>query len=503
MSIQTYSLATFGGRRICIGKQGENLATQIDVNVEPWRVEYPAATISLFVVPPSGNGYLAALEDRGNSVSWTIRDTDTAYAGNGRAELILKDAAGTVIKSVTTMTMCMPSPSADEPADPPEAIRPWVEQILDAIASGGTGGGAAGVGIAKLEQTTISTDDGGVNIWTATLTDGSTYQYQVRNGQRGSVGPQGEPGPQGPVGPAGPAGDTGATGPQGPQGEQGPQGPAGPAGETGPAGATGAPGAKGDKGDPFTYADFTPEQLAALKGEKGDTGATGPQGPQGEKGEMGAQGPQGIQGEQGPQGEKGETGPAGPAGPSYTLPVASAEQLGGVMPSAKTDEMTQAVGVDESGGLWALPGGNASEFKKKTIELTEGVSVVTIELDDATEFYVLDNIGLTDADGLNTGENNVVVKVNGSNAYYTRAFIRASAYYPDMITGRIIEKALFVFGTGGWTDSMVWSRSLDVKFYGNRDLRSWTEKVKTISFEVYNNTSLFFTSGSKWEVWYR
>ena len=29
-------------------------------------------------------------------------------------------------------------------------------------------------------------------------------------------------------------------------------------------------GAKGDKGDAFTYADFTPEQLAALKGEKGD-----------------------------------------------------------------------------------------------------------------------------------------------------------------------------------------------------------------------------------------
>ena len=30
------------------------------------------------------------------------------------------------------------------------------------------------------------------------------------------------------------------------------------------------------------------------------------------------------------------------------------------MPAAKTDEMTQAVGVDESGGLWALPGGGAS-----------------------------------------------------------------------------------------------------------------------------------------------
>lgn len=182
LSIQTYSLATFGSRRICIGKQGENLATHIDVNVEPWRAEYPAATISLFVVPPSGNGYLAAIEENGNTVSWKVRGTDTAYAGDGKAELILKDAAGTVIKSVTAMTMCMPSVSADEPADPPEAIRPWVDQILDAIASGGTGSGAEGVGIAKIEQTTISTDDGGINIWTATLTDGSTYQFDVRNG---------------------------------------------------------------------------------------------------------------------------------------------------------------------------------------------------------------------------------------------------------------------------------------------------------------------------------
>ena len=33
-------------------------------------------------------------------------------------------------------------------------------------------------------------------------------------------------------------------------------------------------GAKGDKGDAFTYADFTPQQLASLKGEKGDDGVS-------------------------------------------------------------------------------------------------------------------------------------------------------------------------------------------------------------------------------------
>lgn len=250
MKIYSYCLRTFGGRRICVGKQGENLATRIDVDVTPWKMEYPTGIISLFVVPPVGNGYLAALEENGNIVSWVIRDTDTASIGIGKVELILKDADGTVIKSATAYTSCVPSVSSSEPSDPPEAIRPWVEQILDAIASGAL----AGIGIESLEQTTISTDDSGINIWTATLTDGSTYQFEVRNGQRGA---DGAPGEKGPKGDKGDTGAPGATGPQGPQGEQGAQGIQG---ETGPQGPQGP---KGDKGD---------------TGERGETGQAGADG---------------------------------------------------------------------------------------------------------------------------------------------------------------------------------------------------------------------------------
>lgn len=136
MKTYAYSLVTFGSRQISIGRQGENLATRIDVDVTPWKTEYPTGTVSLFVVPPVGNGYLAAIEEDGNTIRWTIRDTDTAYDGHGKAELILKDASGTVMKSVTANTICAKPVSAAEPADPPEAIRPWVEQILEAIKSG-------------------------------------------------------------------------------------------------------------------------------------------------------------------------------------------------------------------------------------------------------------------------------------------------------------------------------------------------------------------------------
>ena len=70
-------------------------------------------------------------------------------------------------------------------------------------------------------------------------------------------------------------------------------------------------GPRGERGEAFTYADFTPEQLAALIGPEGPEGPEGPAGPQGEKGDAftyedftpeqlaaltGPQGPQGPQG---------------------------------------------------------------------------------------------------------------------------------------------------------------------------------------------------------------
>lgn len=69
------------------------------------------------------------------------------------------------------------------------------------------------------------------------------------------------------------------------KGEKGDQGLQGVQGEQG---IQGIQGLKGDKGDPFTYADFTPEQLASLKGDKGDTGEQGIQGEKGDTGQDGA-----------------------------------------------------------------------------------------------------------------------------------------------------------------------------------------------------------------------
>lgn len=63
----------------------------------------------------------------------------------------------------------------------------------------GTSGanGKDGVGILSVEQTTISTDDGGVNVVTVTKTDGTTSDFQIRNGSKGNKGDTGEKGDNG------------------------------------------------------------------------------------------------------------------------------------------------------------------------------------------------------------------------------------------------------------------------------------------------------------------
>lgn len=198
-------------------------------------------------------------------------------------------------------------------------------------------------------------------------------------GPKGDKGDPGDPGPQGPqgeVGPQGPQGVQGPEGPQGPKGDTGATGEAGPVGPRGPQGETGPKGPKGDTGE------------QGPKGDTGDTGPQGPAGPQGEQGPQGDPGPQGPQGEQGPKGEPGDT---------YILPIASSAQLGGVQPAAKTDSMTQEVGVDEAGGLWTAVGGGGGLDDFELIDTidwsTEEMAVAnagkTYELSGATDVLVV------------------------------------------------------------------------------------------------------------------
>lgn len=74
--------------------------------------------------------------------------------------------------------------------------------------------GDDGVGIASVVQTTTSSADGGSNVMTVTLSDGTKSTFTVKNGSKGSQGeqgPKGDTGAEGLKGDKGDKGDTGAT----------------------------------------------------------------------------------------------------------------------------------------------------------------------------------------------------------------------------------------------------------------------------------------------------
>lgn len=308
------------------------------------------------------------------------------------------------------------------------------------------------------------------------------FQLKESTGPMGPAGPQGPKGDKGDRGEPGPRGLTGLTGATGPKGDKGDKGDKGATGAVGPQGPAGPKGDKGEKGDSFTYADFTAEQLAALKGEKGD------------KGDTGAQGPQGIQGETGPQGEKGEkgdtgaTGPQGPAGGIDNLPVASPTTLGGVQPVAKTDEMTQSVGVDEAGRLWAIAGGGVS-METLEVTTTEEVNMITLEFSTAIKRgYVLAYLNMPDG-GNYPGNHKVIYRTSGGIGY------EIIGVFTDRTHTFVVAKVV-----GGWLD--IRAGAYNVPFMTSTSLTAfnvdpWLERrspipdIKSVTFGFGTSSTMF------------
>lgn len=205
------------------------------------------------------------------------------------------------------------------------------------------------------------------------------------------------------------------------------------------------------------------DALAQAKASGEFDGAKGEKGDKGDKGDPGAQGIRGEKGETGPAGAKGDTGPAGPKGadgkdgagmdvtgakvgqiakitavdsagkptewepvdmPSgggaYTLPIASPTVLGGVKPIAKTDAMTQNVGVDDAGELWTAAGG--SEYillLDKTIAVEEA-SVVQENIarsDTAKKYLVWLKFDKNEAAAWGSAKN-IELNINGARIGY-------------------------------------------------------------------------------------
>lgn len=189
-----------------------------------------------------------------------------------------------------------------------------------------------------------------------------------------------------------------------------------------------------------------------------------------------------------------------PAGGSYTLPIASAAQLGGVMPAAKTDEMTQAVGVDAAGGLWTMAGGEVLTFRNT--KLASGTFA-------SGESSGAKSIGLT-ADDLrkwkwfgfkfsSTQTLNVAFRAAGVNLWYgNQAGQQVLFVWGD--TAR--TRALAVACGKDWLrvdDDGFAQRGNTVTYYGNTAQTFTGGSVGTGNVQIYLHSNL--TADLSWSVW--
>lgn len=248
------ALDRFGDQALLLGRVDENRATRVLIDLKSILSQYPDAIASITVKPPGRVEYPAVVKQEGGILTWEITRADIGNkAGSGQAQITIRDADGTVIKTAIACTRISES-LGDATAPAPDPVEKWIDKATGTLADVERAGNAAQ---AVADEVQRRLDDGDF------------------------VGPQG---------PKGDRGETGPIGPQGPKGEKGDKGDTGEKGDTGPQGETGA------KGDAFTFDDFTLEQLESLRGPKGDTGATGAQGAKGDKGDKGDTGAKGEPG---------------------------------------------------------------------------------------------------------------------------------------------------------------------------------------------------------------
>ena len=217
------SLDRFGDQALLLGRVRENRATRVQIDLKSILSQYPDAIASITVKPPGRAEYPAVVKQEGGILTWEITRADIGdKTGRGQAQITIKDADDTVIKTAIACTRIGES-LGDATAPAPDPIETWIDKATGTLADVERAGNAAQ---AVADEVQRRLDDGDF------------------------------------VGPQGPQGDRGETGPIGPQG------PKGEKGDKGAPGAKGDPGERGEKGDPGAQGE---------KGEKGDPGRDAPQ----------------------------------------------------------------------------------------------------------------------------------------------------------------------------------------------------------------------------------
>ena len=331
---------------IYLGRQGENLARTVEIDVGAMLDAYPGASIGL-VFQRAGETelYIGATTLAETVLSWPISAAVTANAGRGKIEV--RAMLGDVLaKSVTAPTQVDASLSGAG-STPPAPEEDWIDDVLQAASDAKQSAASAADSAQQAEQAVGNAKDAAAAVEAAKA---EAVQAVQEAGQAASeaVSTEGTEAVQ-TIG----------------------QAAAGAVEQVQQAGAAQVQAieqAGNDKIQEINTANAHAPQINADTGKwqtwdaasgayvDTETNAEGPQGPQGLKGDTGATGPQGEKGEtgetgpQGPEGPQGATGPAGLGVPTPSVtdagkvPVVNAEGTGyelGDAPVSLDDTLTQ------------------------------------------------------------------------------------------------------------------------------------------------------------------
>ena len=227
--------------------------------------------------------------------------------------------------------------------------------------------------------------------------------------------------------------------------------------------------------------------------------------------------------------------PAGGPG-SYTLPIASATQLGGVMPAAKTDEMTQAVGVDEAGGLWTSAGSGDGEWTKVVevqttedlnyLSITEDMNGNPLSFDEAIVLFVTARQKDATSNGafvmsvspqwVNSFNSRGIYSLPLNNDAYSFAghfkkmgdFILQNCILKKRVAGSIdavtsLTYALDGAGCNGTNVGDVQCATIRTSSYGNTNYFNSEGKMYGITIGTDMSTNIMIAKGSRLGVWVR
>lgn len=184
----------FGDQALLLGRVGENRATRVLVDLKSILSQYPDAIASITVKQPGRAEYPAVVKQEDGILTWEITSADVCgKAGNGLAQITIRGADGTVIKTAIACTRIEES-LINETDPAPDPVETWIDKATGTLADVERAGKAAQVVADEVQR-------------------------RLDNGD--FVGPQGPQGEKGDPGVKGDKGDPGAPGARGEKGEKG------------------------------------------------------------------------------------------------------------------------------------------------------------------------------------------------------------------------------------------------------------------------------------------